>query len=230
MNRTFFTMLLTASLLTACGAEPEILTDETSTGITTTGSDDAGTDTEGDTDGGTSGSETGDGDGDTGSTGDGDGETGEPEPNPVDGEPCDPVLAFNGEMPCEWGPEGPPWPTAEITCSIDITQVSTPHCILLTDTQGDGTDLKDGCDDYGIEPSAGCFNSACIPNNSNPSEPQLGDWVLPQGFCQDTMPNGFGQCCTLFCNVTADCGDPQLKCYSFSGMGLGTCLNVTFSG
>jgi hypothetical protein len=141
------------------------------------------------------------------------------------------VLAFNGEMPCEWGDVEPPNPGAELTCSMDINQGFTA-CVLLTDGQGDGSDLTDGCDSYGIGPSAGCFNSACVPNNKNPSDPQAGEWTLPQGFCDpdDTMPNGFGQCCTLYCYETADCGDPQLKCYSFSGMGLGTCVNVTFSG
>lgn len=239
MKRALFTFLFAASLLTACGPAPETLDMDGPTGITTTGTGstgDEGGSTTGDsgTDSGdeTSGGETGTTDG--GETGDTDGaDTGEPDPNPTIGEPCDPLLAFDGIEPCEWLPGAEPWPDAELTCSLDPNS-GDGLCMLLTDNQGDGADIHDGCDDpseqQGMQ-TYGCFNGSCLDNNTNPAQPELGEWVLPQGFCDDAMPNGYSKCCTMFCEQTSDCGDPGLKCKPLINAGApGICVNVAFSG
>lgn len=221
MRQALFAILL-AFGLSACAGEfnPDGL-DGSGTGIGSgTGVDETGTgmdETDGTDDGTTGDTDGGSTTGDDGTTGDETGGStgGEMDP-PGPLEPCDPFLAFNGEVLCDGDPE---YPNHVYSCLPARTE-PVPNmyewkflCIRVRDTQGDGWDIDDPCSDNGGDQYAGCFNSACTPNGLSVDPDTDQHMYHPPGTCSfgsfDTYLV-FG-CCTPFCNDENQC-DPGWTC------------------
>ncbi|UCG17040.1 MAG: hypothetical protein JSV19_03210, partial [Phycisphaerales bacterium] len=145
MKRLLFTMVA-ALALTGC-ADDSHSDAELGDGADTETDDDSNdemTDEESDTEGEDSGADTtedetteSDGTEETSDTGS------EPETNPGPGEPCNPLVAFDGAAPCEYpeGEDGPP-----LTCALVLTNGGIPmrlRCAVLSDSQVDGNDLHE---------------------------------------------------------------------------------------
>jgi len=231
MNRTFFTMLLAASLLTACATEfsPNL---EGATDGTLTGSDasEAGTaegtdgsetgDAEGETDDGS----TGDGDGD----GDGDGETGTAQEPIAPYYPCTPIEMHEGIGQCADGPMVLYNPDSQIvphTCVLGFVspgpgqqEVTGMYCLPLRDSEGDGTSHKSGCDQWsggGFNTTyTGCLHLACVE-----SDLFAMDWCEIDPAADNQWPSESWDdfCCTRFCETDDDCLDGTMKCDTWTG-------------
>ncbi|UCG16620.1 MAG: hypothetical protein JSV19_01015 [Phycisphaerales bacterium] len=247
MKRLLFTMVATLALM-GCADDSHSDAElgdgpDTETGIETNdGSNDEMTDEESGTEDENSGADTtedetteSDGTEETSDTGS------EPETNPGPGEPCNPLLAFDGAAPCEYpeGEDGPP-----LTCALVLTNGGIPmrlRCAVLSDSQGDGNDLQDKCElppahDGSAYP---CLNTHCMGNNTNPADPSLGEWAFPPGFCNGVAAGEYSPCCTMYCDPETP-GQPcgaGMKCFAFNPatleegtMPLGYCVDSAYSG
>jgi hypothetical protein len=219
-----------ALLLGACGdaSEPVDAFGGSSSGATTgdadesgeSGSDDGGSSTSGETEGSTGETEgsTGETEGSTGETEGSTGETEGEDMSPGPGDPCDPITA----PPCE----DPQNPEIELTCTTvphqgDNETVWEWECMPTKDTQGNGTDLGDGCDDDGGAwanegSAAGCLNLGCLGNGlgNNPDLDEHANW--PTNECPFEQDGTFVKgCCTLYCNADNPC-DAGWTCVSLT--------------
>lgn len=249
MTRTrIFTIGIALLATTGCASfEPNL--DSESTGLTGTSDTDAGTDgstgagtgggsggSGGETGGSTGGATDGGTGGSTGAETQG-GTTGGPAANPGPGEPCDPLDAFSGIAPCE-DPENPQtlYTCTTVPMEGDNETVWDFECVEVKDTNGNGYDIGDGCDDdlgawWNDGTAAGCLNAWCLSNGlgNNPDLDEHVNW--PPGEC------GFGSaetiyvkgCCSPYCDTEHPC-DPGWTCSPLAQQGIdidttvGTCV------
>jgi hypothetical protein len=230
-------ILAISLLLCGCRADFHPYGDDTETGEGTTGPD-AGTD---DTGGETTGSGSTDPTDDTGSTGSTDDtgtddtgtddtgstdETGGPEPeSAAPDEPCDPFLGEDyGVAPCA-APDGDPFMyTCTYVALMPVPNVWTVElrCARMYDTEGDGSDIGDYCNDGGAPPYfPGCMDSYCKVNG----HPDVYPLNFAQGECSPGA-DGEDRCCVPYCDAEHPCDGGKECDYSHDNgeSGVGACI------